>query len=201
MTYGAKIYNTSGQAVIDSDNVTYLLSQQFTLSGTLIQNSYVETDLFSYSFSNMPEDALPAFVNLQVGHFLGGQTNGYISTQSSLTFLSLKPSSQISNPVGYDVVFYNAQGQKTWVASSAVAVMNNFATIPALGTFSSNADYVALLTRLPYFLVQGLVGRSLSTGVLRQSSTSYAWAARTTGAAPAIQVGPYPVSVLLAKSG
>jgi len=196
MAYGAKIFNSSGQVVIDDGDPAYLLSQQFTTSGTSIGSG-----LFLHSFSAMPELPLPAFVNLPVGAFLGGASSGFTSSLSSLTFLSLKPANDLPNPTGYDVVFYNAASQKTWVASESVSVLNAYATIPVNGSFSSDADYVSLLTRLPYFtLTGGSVSASLTTGVVRSSASTYSWQARYSGNGPPIQVGPYPVSCMFAKS-
>ena len=196
MTYGAKIYNESGDVVIDDTEVLYLLSQQFTVSGTSIGNS-----LFDYPFSAMPETALPAFVSIPVGAFFGGGGSGYASTESSLTFLSLKPAKDIPDPTGYDVVFYNSSSEKTWIASASVAVLNSYATIAVNGTFASDADYVSLLTRLPYFaVVAPNVGATLTTGVVRTSSTLYSWEARQSGSGPPLNVGPFPVSCMFAKS-
>lgn len=196
MSYGAKIYNTSGQVVIDDTEISYLLSQEFSLSGVSIG-----AGLFSYSFSSMPETALPAFVNLSVGQFLGGGASGYVSTQSSLTFLSLRPANQLPDPTGYDVVFYNDSSEKTWIASASVSVLNSFAVIPVNGSFTSDADYVSLLTRIPYFATDGSgVNVSLSTGVFRSSASLYSWQARATGSGPPVNVGPYPVSCMFAKS-
>lgn len=199
MTYGARIYNSSGQVVIDDTEPTYLLTATFTANGT--QSSFNNT-LYDYNFSSFPLLTFPAFVNLNVGEFLGAGGGGFLSTQSSLQFLSLKPANEIADPSGYDVVFYNAQGQKTWMASSSVVLLNSFGSIPVNGSFASDADYVALISRLPFFARTGAQGIriAVSVGVERISPTTYNWAGRGLGLAPDLEVGPFPVSCIFAKS-
>jgi hypothetical protein len=196
MSYGAKIYNSSGQVVLDDTEIAYLLSVSFTLSG-----SFIGDGLYAYSFASMPEVVFPTFVNLNVGNFWGPGSTGYVSTQSSVQFLNIKPAKDIADPSGYDVVFYNSLSQKTWIASSSVVVLNNFATLAVNGSFASDADYVALLSRLPYFIQVGPTnGIQYSQGVFRTSASSYSWQARPIGAGPPQNIGPFSVSCLFAKS-
>lgn len=198
MAYGAKIYNSAGGVVIDDSEPSYLLSNGFTMSGTDIGNGR-----FQYPYSSMQDASRPTFVNLEVGDFLGAGFAGYLSFKSSLTFLSLKPANQLPDPSGYDVVFYNPQGQKTWIASLSVAVLNSFFVIPFLQTITSDADHVALLSSLPFFAPTSQDLRAnVVCGVQRTSPTTYQWAGASTGVSPVLPegVGPFPVSALFAKS-
>jgi hypothetical protein len=196
MSYGAKIYNSSGQIILDDEETTYLLSLSFTQSGVFIGDG-----LYEYAFSSMPEVVFPTFVNLNVGNFFGPGSNGYVSTQSSLTFFNIKPANEIPDPTGYDVVFYNSSGQKTWIASSSTVVLNSFSTLAVSGSFASDADHIALLSRLPYFIQVGpTTGIVYSQGIFRTSSSLYSWEARPIGLGPAQNVGPFQVSCLFAKS-
>ena len=202
MTYGAKIYNDSGDVVIDDEGINYLLTSSGTLTGSVYQYNNA---LYEYSTATYPQITFPAFVKLNVGEFVGvgGAAGGLISSQSSLEVLSLKPAKDIADPTGYDVVFYDASGNKTWIASSSIVVLNSSATISAFGSVSSDADYVAVLTALPYFQPTGnpQIFNSVLQGVERTSSTTYSWAGRGVGAAPPVSgIGPYPVACLFAKS-
>jgi len=198
MTYGARIYNSSGDVIIDDNEPAVVLSQEFTLTGTPTENN-----LFSYGFADMPElQTLALFANIPVGAFFGGSSFGYVSTEPSLTFLNLRPVNELPDPTtGYDVVFYNTSGEKTWMASASVSVLNSFTTVSVNGSFPSDADYVSLLTRLPYFAVVGQgVGEIFSIGIVRTSPSLYSWGRRSLGRGPAINVGPFPVSCMFAKS-
>lgn len=197
MAYGAKIYNSSGQVIIDDTEPSYHLVANFTMSGTSIGSGN-----FQYLYADLQDDSRPAFVELAVGDFLGSDFTRYVSTRSSLTFYSLKKASDLPNPSGYDVVFYNSSGQKTWIASASVAILNQFSVIPFNGSVTSDADHVALLSNLPYFAPAAPPNRvNVVCGVRRVSSTSYEWSGVGTGLNPFLpDVGPFPVSCLFAKS-
>lgn len=200
MSYGGKIYNAASEVVLDAELNTYLVSESFTASGVLHGSS---TTLYRYNFDDLPNLTFPAFVRIEVGEFVGAQNFAFFSTQSSLDFFSLKPASDIPDPTGYDVVFYDGDGNKTWVASKSVVVLNSVETLSfSSPTVNTDADYVAPLTRLPYFTPAPGGGFNIAvvTGVERISSTQYEYSSRSLGAGPPVLIGPFPVTCMFAKS-
>lgn len=198
MGYGGEIYNTSGDVVLDAELNTYLVSENFTASGVLLSSG-----IYRYRFDDLPDLTFPAFVQLDVGEFVGALNFAFFSTQSSLNFFSLKAASDLPDPTGYDVVFYDSNGDKTWVASKSAVVLNSVETLSSFGTtVNTDADYVALLTRLPFFTPSSGGGFNIAvvTGVERISSTQYQYSGRSFGAGPPVLVGPFPVSCMFAKS-
>lgn len=194
MSYGIRVVNANNEVVIDDTLPSYLLSQSATLTGTAEPNG-----LFSYSISGGL--GIPAFVEMEVGDFLGASSNAFFSLKSTLSFKTIKPANELPNPTGYGAVAYNTSGQKTWFANADVAVLQDFQTIPVSGSYNTDANFVALTTRLPLFF-QGGGGQFFTSihGINRVSSTQYIWQSRALGLGPPFNIGPFPVSALFAKN-
>jgi hypothetical protein len=152
MSYGIEVKNENGEVIIDDTFQSYLLSDTTTLSGTAAGNN-----LFFYAIGGGVQ--LPAFVEMEVGDFLGAGGNSFFSFKSSLTFRTGKPANEFSDPTGYGAVAYNAAGEKTWFANAAVVTVTNYAVLgdpfsSISGVFNTDSNFAAVLSRLPFHFEQ-----------------------------------------------
>lgn len=194
MTYGIEVKNENNEVIIDSNFPAYFLFQEVTVSGVASVNN-----LFRYDFSTIP--AFPAFVQVDVGDFFGANPAGYWSFKSSLTFKAIKTADEMPDPTGYGAIAYNSSGIKTWFANGPAVVLKDFFTISVNGSYTTDADWVSILTRLPMSRPVGLNQRlNVIQGVERTSTSEYIWTGRDAGFAPNFEVGPWPLSCLFAKS-
>jgi hypothetical protein len=198
MTVGIQIFNQNNESVIDGETPTYMLLSQGAFNGTVYGNGSL--GLYTYDFSAYPYYT-PKFIKLNVGDRLYNFGAGVITNKASLEVKIPAPANTLSDPTGYGLVVRNSSGQKVWFANAPVAVIENFSVIqPTTGTYTTNSEWVALVSALPWFAPTGSGLTAFRSTGLQRFSSYYQWHAVQLGTIGSSDpFTPKPVSAIFAK--
>lgn len=150
MAYGFRVTNANGEVVIDDQHAVLTSSGE----GSSVQNRTRSGVYQHYALLNaLPNDAIYAF-KLDVGQRIAmseypqasGDMPQVCANFTPVTYHTLIPRNELSNPVGYGMAVYNAAGQVMWDAESSICKVASAGTVPR--SYFQNTSYSAQNTGL-----------------------------------------------------